>query len=318
MKQRIITGAIFACLFIPGVILGGFYFYALGLIVTYVCTFELLNMFYKKNEGLKIMRFIVPVFSSLFFTLMYYEIKQDPSFFMIIDGKLKLVSLTSIGIAHSFGYIFGILIIALAFIILLFAVISIFMKNPGKSAINMIFSFIYGGLMLSMAFSVENMNISHTIRFEFPGVIFGYVYLIVVLTDVFAYFFGSKFGKHKLCPTISPKKSVEGAIFGSIGSSLIGTLYVYIFNLIDVDYSRGALHIIIVYVIIFAISLLVSIISQFGDLFASTLKREYEIKDYGNILPGHGGLLDRFDSTALAGSVFFVVIMILKLLLLFA
>ena len=110
-------------------------------------------------------------------------------------------------------------------------------------------------------------------------------------TDTFAYFVGKGFGKHKLCPNISPKKTVEGAIGGILGCALCISLYVFIcskYAAIQVNYLNAVL-----------LSCLTSVFSQFGDLAASCIKREYGVKDYGNLIPGHGGILDRFDSALL-------------------
>ena len=102
-------------------------------------------------------------------------------------------------------------------------------------------------------------------------------------TDVFAYFTGMAIGKHKLCPKISPKKTVEGSIGGILGSVILSGA----FGLALVP--ELFLHCLI-------IGFLGSIAAQFGDLTASIFKRKMGIKDYGNLIPGHGGILDRFDS----------------------
>lgn len=110
-------------------------------------------------------------------------------------------------------------------------------------------------------------------------------------TDTFAYFAGRLLGKHKLCPTISPKKTVEGAIGGVFGCVAFICLYVF-FCAKYADVNANYL-----YTVIFAV--LTSVVSQMGDLAASCIKRENNVKDYGNLIPGHGGILDRFDSALL-------------------
>lgn len=107
-------------------------------------------------------------------------------------------------------------------------------------------------------------------------------------TDTFAYFTGLALGKNKLCPRVSPKKTVEGSIGGVLGSLIIGILVGMVFTRFY-KLEIGYLH----YTII---SLLCGITSQMGDLSASSIKRFCNIKDFGRILPGHGGILDRFDS----------------------
>jgi phosphatidate cytidylyltransferase len=121
----------------------------------------------------------------------------------------------------------------------------------------------------------------------------GIYYLGVIIIsswgcDAGAYFVGSKFGKHKLIPDVSPNKSVEGAIGGMIISILANILYGHIVNICggaDVDYLALAI-----------LGLVLSVVAMVGDLIASLIKREYGIKDYSNLLPGHGGIVDRFDS----------------------
>lgn len=320
MKQRVITGAIFGLLFIPGIIFGGIYFYCLSLIITFVSTFELMNMFYKKNEGLKIVRFIIPIFSILFFSLLNYVCVNDTLRLCISDnGKLKCFIRSSsmlpemyAGYRYAFTFLFGLLIIVII------AIISIFLKNPGKSAINSIISFVYGGILMSLALNVEyTMALGDNEWFFYKNRLastssFAYVYLIVCFSDMFAYFSGYLFGKHKLCPSISPKKTVEGAIGGTLMASIFGTIGAFVFDVVYISSEMSTGTIILIIVGTFIFSVLLSIISQLGDLFASVLKREYEIKDYGNILPGHGGILDRFDSTALAGSAFFICLILIK------
>lgn len=128
-----------------------------------------------------------------------------------------------------------------------------------------------------------------------------------MFTDMGAYTVGTICGKHKLCPSISPKKTVEGAIGGSIIGAIVGTV---ILVLVENHYNISMLNInneIINILLIFVVSLFITILGQIGDLIASKLKREYDIKDYSNIFPGHGGVLDRFDSFIITGTFFYLV-----------
>ena len=123
-----------------------------------------------------------------------------------------------------------------------------------------------------------------------------YVYLIAFIgawiTDIFAYFCGMLFGrggKHKLIPDVSPKKTVEGSIGGIVFCILSMMLYGWIVSKIEPSLDAN--------VAVFAVAgLLISIVSQIGDLCMSLIKRTYGIKDYGKLFPGHGGMVDRFDS----------------------
>ena len=116
-----------------------------------------------------------------------------------------------------------------------------------------------------------------------------YLLLVAMVTDVFAYLIGIQFGKHRLAKNISPKKSIEGAIGGLVFGGIIATLFAYYFDVFEFGF-----------ILILVLSLALSCIAQIGDLIASKFKREADIKDYSNLLPGHGGILDRFDSSMFA------------------
>lgn len=121
-------------------------------------------------------------------------------------------------------------------------------------------------------------------------------FVLIWLGDVFAYLVGSLIGKHKLCPSLSPSKTWEGALGGGIFTLIGGWLW-WKFMLPDFEVLHWLL-----------ISVLVSVFGMMGDLFESKIKREAGVKDSGNILPGHGGILDRFDSAIMAAPVVFVII----------
>ena len=131
-----------------------------------------------------------------------------------------------------------------------------------------------------------------------------YVLLGAMLTDTAGYFFGTRFGRHRLCPTISPKKSIEGAIAGTVFGAAATIAYAFLVPF----YPDGSHPVLIVLV-----SLALPIVAQIGDLVASKLKRSHGIKDYSNLFPGHGGILDRFDST-----MFTAAFLVLALLIAFA
>ncbi len=120
-------------------------------------------------------------------------------------------------------------------------------------------------------------------------------------TDTFAYFAGSFLGKHKLCPKISPKKTIEGAIGGVLGCILANViLYAVYDNFIFENPVHNYLPIIIA-------SVILSVVGMCGDLTASLIKRNYGIKDFGNLIPGHGGIMDRFDSILFVCAAFYAV-----------
>lgn len=113
-------------------------------------------------------------------------------------------------------------------------------------------------------------------------------FLVAYTSDAFALFGGLLFGKHKLAPELSPKKTVEGSVGGFVGAVLCSLLYGVI---LSVGFQAQ-----VNYALLMLYGLLGSALGQFGDLAFSYIKRQYDIKDYGTIFPGHGGVLDRFDS----------------------
>ena len=134
------------------------------------------------------------------------------------------------------------------------------------------------------------------------------IYLLVFvgawMTDIFAYFTGRLFGKHKLCEPISPKKTIEG----SIGGIFFCALSFVIFALINNGIGQSAGY----YVTYALVGVVASVVSQIGDLTMSLIKRQYKIKDFGKIFPGHGGMLDRFDSVIAVALTLFIILSALE------
>lgn len=155
-----------------------------------------------------------------------------------------------------------------------------------------IFGVLYTGILMSFLY----FN-----RMQKEGILlYILVFICSSLGDVFGYAIGRRFGKHKMAPVLSPKKSVEGLAAELIGVSLIALLFGIIFRNSLSIYSYPVLR-------CFFCGLLGSVISVFGDLFASSIKREYGIKDYGKLIPGHGGVLDRFDSVLFTAPVVYLI-----------
>lgn len=131
---------------------------------------------------------------------------------------------------------------------------------------------------------------------------FYYLLLIVIfanICDTGAYFTGVTIGKHKLCPEISPKKTVEGAIGGIVSSLICVVILILVFkNRIGISQERA--------ILTFILTVPFCIIGMLGDLFASQVKRSVGLKDYGNLIPGHGGILDRFDSMLLISPLLYI------------
>ena len=177
------------------------------------------------------------------------------------------------------------LIMALSLVIYLVYLLVLAVLMRGALRFSSISSVFMAIAYITVAFTAMSL-----IRYIHLGV---YVFVIVFISssvcDIFAYFTGYLIGKHKLIPEISPKKTVEGAVGGTVFAVLGLLLYVFIIDKVadgvSVNYLLAAVY-----------GLVLAIVGQFGDLIASLIKREYGVKDYGKLLPGHGGVLDRFDS----------------------
>lgn len=155
-----------------------------------------------------------------------------------------------------------------------------FPKYKAEQILYLVFGFIYAGYLISYIYQVRAL----------PGGIFG-VWLIFISSwgsDTCAYCVGMLFGKHKAFPVLSPKKSWEGCIGGMAGATLLGVLFCLAMN-----HWFGQSFSVAQYAFVCACG---SVISQVGDLAASAIKRNNDIKDYGKLIPGHGGVLDRYDS----------------------
>ena len=181
-----------------------------------------------------------------------------------------------------FGYKEYVMPLMLGFIL---AVLSVYVitypKYKDTDAMAAIMSFFYVGVMLSYVYQIRELN--------HGGALVVMIFVCSWVNDTFAYCFGVTMGKHKMTPKLSPKKSVEGLVGGLLSSALVGGLYGIFFNKNVYELSNAP--------IIFAvIALAGAAMAVIGDLTASAIKRNNDIKDYGKLIPGHGGIMDRFDS----------------------
>lgn len=160
-----------------------------------------------------------------------------------------------------------------------------------------IFVFFYVGILMSAIYLVRELPYGEYI-----------VWLIFISAwgcDTSAYFTGKAIGKHKLIPTLSPNKTIEGFIGGIVGSMVITAIYVIVVsNILNINDTK-------ITVLLIIASGIAAIFSQVGDLTASAIKRYTNIKDYGKIIPGHGGIMDRFDSILFTAPIVYSVIILL-------
>lgn len=196
----------------------------------------------------------------------------------------------------------GILVALSLSICLALAVFTFKAEMELKDLLATIFSLIYPMALVSLAFALSR---------EFPcGGTFAISFAIFlpVFSDTFAYLVGSTLGKRKLCPSISPKKTVAGAIGGLLGSVLCAVTFFLLFDLyavIPVGYVSFSDSVAVRAVVFVVLGIVGGVLAEIGDLAASRIKRTINIKDFGNIFPGHGGVLDRLDSIMFTLVMFF-------------
>ena len=177
--------------------------------------------------------------------------------------------------------IYMVLVVLVSFIGFLFTYVFSFPKFHATQVMSGFFSFMYAPVMFSFLYLTRQLEY---------GVYF--VWMIFIsswISDTCAYCVGVLIGKHKLAPILSPKKSIEGALGGILGSVIVGAIFGYFI----VERVVTEQQVTWIFALIGGAG---SIVSQIGDLAASAIKRNYEIKDYGKLIPGHGGIMDRFDS----------------------
>ncbi len=278
MRTRIKTGIIIGLIFLSIVIVGNVFpnYYIFDVVIAALCgiaTWEMLhNCKFVKSKFITIASIVFSVYN------------------VLCMGDLMLY----ITLYKEY--------ISALFVIVMFIYSMFDRKN--SSAVEPMFAF---GMSITLGYSFGSLL--HLIEKDGESGIFFLLLCLGVawVTDIGAYFFGVFFGKHKLCPDLSPKKTVEGAIGGVLSCVVIIVVYAIVFNLISSVYDVKLLTIIL-------ISVPLSIVGMLGDLIFSYIKRYSGVKDYGTILPGHGGILDRFDSILVIAPVLYIISNLLTLI----
>lgn len=286
MKQRIITGtiagivALLAILFLPTFVFAWVIF-----AIAMIGLFEWSRLL-KLAMPVKAIYLVVGGITLLLVTVT-----------MLIGAKESVDGLLVIYIQNH-PLFYGLLALMAIFWLFMPFVLSIHARRPVAFLVNREFLFVASILTLA-ALMVTLVTLQQSV------ILLLYLILLVIIADSGAYFIGRKLGKHKLAPTISPGKSVEGAI----GGIVLGVLFAFVAVL---WLSNGSNPILmtpnktLLIVNFVSLSALVVIVSISGDLFESVVKRHAGVKDSGNILPGHGGILDRIDALTAAAPLFFV------------
>ncbi len=269
MKQRLITGSILAAILLPIVIFSKYIIYPITLsLLCVMAAYEVLTV-----------------------------IGASRKYFVSVPAYIIAAAMPTsayfIGSVDKLSYILAFAAILVGYMIYLFFVM-IFMKK-GFLTYAMLSEVFTTVMYVVVSFTALSM-----IRYIDNG---GYYIALAILsaciTDIFAYITGRLFGKHKLAPQISPKKTVEG----SAGGVIFAVISFVICGLIIDKTADLSVN----YVWLTVLAVILSVIGQLGDLLASAIKREHGVKDFGSVFPGHGGVMDRFDSIAAIATIMLVV-----------
>lgn len=216
-----------------------------------------------------------------------------------ING-LELMGLAVITCYYLVTYVtqdtsYALMVVIMAVIAVMFVYVFAFPKFQAGQVMDTFFALVYAPVMLSFVFLTRQLE---------NGIYL--VWMIFIsswISDTFAYLTGVMIGKHRLAPVLSPKKSIEGSVGGIAGAALAGAAFgAY------TDSALGQEGFVIILAIVGGVG---SVISQVGDLAASAIKRNHDIKDYGKLIPGHGGIMDRFDSVIFTAPITYFLIRLL-------
>lgn len=266
MLKRIITAAAYLCVFVPALIFSDTWLLPAEMtFIVAVSTFELLRCI----GVLKKFAVSIPVLIIATATPIMTRLSASSGWFDLIPaalGAALLLLLYLFGVAVLSNGIFTVDDVAATFVTTVYITVG----------------------YCSVIFVRDATVISEGKADNIGKYIFLLAFIGAWITDTFAYFGGRLLGKHRLCPDISPKKTVEGSICGIVFCVISFLVYGLI---LGKGFSQD-----VNYLALAAIAVVASVVSQIGDLALSMIKRRYGIKDFGRIMPGHGGFLDRFDS----------------------
>lgn len=269
MRTRLLTAIALLVVLVPIFYFGGLALDITLVIFSMVATWELSRMFSKEMKHPKVVLGFEVVFSGAVFWLlkMFYQENE-----IYLQWALYVI----------------ILMVVIGALFLVF-----YDEFSSNEFGNMFVSVLYPAFGFSAFAGLGAMN---------NGLyVIGFLFMVTIMTDTFAYVFGVRYGKHRLAEKISPKKSVEGSIGGSLSAVVLTLGYIYLVGLEAIGNINLSVMVSI------GLILLISVFGQIGDLIASKLKRDYGIKDYSNLFPGHGGIMDRFDSAIFAAMILMLV-----------
>lgn len=265
MLKKVISAIVMLLIFIPILLAGGKVFYlTVGILALFACK-EMLDL---KESHSKIPSGLV-LASMLALLVLVFR-----------DAETSILS-------------YGISTRLFALLILIFLIPTLFSYKKGeyntRDAFYLLGMLLFLGTSFNAMIVLRNMNLYILI----------YLFGITIITDTFALLIGMAFGRHKLAPEISPKKTWEGFLGGAIFGTIIPSIFYYFF--ISSENIIGTI----------IMTLVISVVAQLGDLIFSKIKRENNIKDFSDLIPGHGGILDRLDSTIFAIITYVLIIILI-------
>ncbi len=275
MKKRLITSAVIVAIFLPLLLFSDFITYPIVLaLLSFIAVYEILKVLgAEKNIFVAIPSYIL----GAAFPFCSYLVKEG------FDPRLYL------------------LILAAAVFCYLIYIMGVGVFSKGKLPFATISETFVMVTYLAVSFS--SMALLRYTDMQAGRYLVFIVFIVPWTSDSCAYLTGTFIGKHKLIPEISPKKTVEGAVGGVVFATLACTLYGHVVDLIEPGVAVN-------YIALASFGFILSIASQIGDLVASLLKREHGVKDYGRIFPGHGGIMDRFDSIISVATVLLILCLV--------
>ena len=277
MKLRVISGVVIAALIVAGGLLGGYPLAVLIMVCSMIGYQELARAVGVLENGQKVNMLTGFV---LAMTAVYY------AGLMILQARWGDIP-DQLVFASDF---FTTVIIVAVFLGIMTIYVLTFPKFRSEQVMAAFFSFIYAPILMAFVYRARTL----------PYGIFMYALIFVCssICDTCALAAGMMFGKHKMAPVLSPKKTKEGAVGGLLGSAVCSVILAYLVRIVDPDADFRLRFLVI--------GICGAMISMIGDLAASAIKRNHDIKDYGSLIPGHGGIMDRFDSIIFTAPLIFI------------
>ncbi len=271
MKQRVITASVILLCLVPFFWFSDTVEYSLVLsVLSLIGTFEMLRVFGEEK----------------------HMILSFPAYILAVSLPVLSFLCVKNGWLSAKDYLLVLCALFFVYLLYLFFVAVLAQGELRFSKISQIF--------VSVFYIVTSFTALTLLRYLSPDLrLMAPVFIAAWITDVFAYFVGYFFGKHKLIPKVSPKKTVEGALGGVFFATLCFVLYGYVLSVLT-EITPD-------YLVLTVSGVVLSVVAQIGDLLMSLIKREHDVKDYGKIFPGHGGVLDRFDSVLAVAAVWMII-----------